>query len=288
MDEMRQGSISERLVERECWSEGRPAGGRATSRSARSRDATPADAGTLARTLRSGVIPRLVEAQRPATPESLPDPERLAHAALSDAPDAASDLVTGWFSTGTKFDVLCLDGLAPAARRLGEMWDDDRCDFAQVTLGTQHLARALRALCERDPAHPAPGCPRALFVSVPGEQHSLGSTMLVEIFRRSGWDAEGGAPRTMAQLAHAVRTHAYDVAGLSAGCSACIGTVATGVRSIRAASSVRTIGVIVGGRLFADDPSLAQAVGADGTARDAREALGLAGALVARSPRRSA
>lgn len=43
---------------------------------------------------------------------------------------------------------------------------------------------------------------------------------------------------------------------------------------------IRIFSVMVGGRVFIEDPSLAVRVGADGTAPDARLAVSMAGALV--------
>ena len=38
-----------------------------------------------------------------------------------------------------------LDLLTPAARQLGAMWDEDRCDFTQVTVGLMRLQQVMRA-----------------------------------------------------------------------------------------------------------------------------------------------
>ena len=39
-----------------------------------------------------------------------------------------------------------LELLAPAARRLGNLWDNDDCDFMEVAVGVQRLQRILRVL----------------------------------------------------------------------------------------------------------------------------------------------
>ena len=43
-------------------------------------------------------------------------------------------------------ELLFLRLLAPAARRLGELWEGDLCTFTDVTIGLSHLQQVLREL----------------------------------------------------------------------------------------------------------------------------------------------
>ena len=77
---------------------------------------------------------------------------------------------------GVSVESLYLDLFAPAARRLGEMWDSDECDFSTVTVALGRLQRLLRELSPAfgtEIGHPANGR-RALFVQPRDEQHSFG------------------------------------------------------------------------------------------------------------------
>lgn len=49
--------------------------------------------------------------------------------------DHLLDYVEGILNRGVGIDTVMVDLLAPAARRLGEYWEEDRCDFVDVTMG---------------------------------------------------------------------------------------------------------------------------------------------------------
>lgn len=109
--------------------------------------------------------------------------------ALCDADDlAASVLVEDLLEAGLSVEDVCLDHLAPAARRLGELWDRDRLPFSEVALAGARIQAILR----RMPAsRVTPSCAQgrgAVFAAVPGEQHTLGVMMAADLFRRNGWD----------------------------------------------------------------------------------------------------
>lgn len=109
--------------------------------------------------------------------------------ALCDEDDlAASLLVDDLLEAGVGVGDLCLDHLAPAARRLGDLWDRDRLPFTEVALASARIQAILRRLpADRGAAslHHARG---AIFGAVPGEQHTLGVMMAADLFRRNGWD----------------------------------------------------------------------------------------------------
>jgi methanogenic corrinoid protein MtbC1 len=70
------------------------------------------------------------------------------------------------------------------------------------------------------------------------------------------------------------------VLAISASMPAHVDGVAALVRAVRADPRTATTRVVVGGRPFLVDPTLAAAVGADGVGRDARQAVALCAGLV--------
>jgi methanogenic corrinoid protein MtbC1 len=185
-------------------------------------------------------------------------------------------------SRGVSLEALYLHLLAPAARRLGEFWSDDRCDFTEVTVALGRLQQALRELSPafRNEAKPREHGRRALLMPAPGEQHTFGLFMVAEFFRRAGWDVWGGPPSSSNDLTGMVRAEWFDVVGLSVGCESRLDVLAAGIRAIRRASRNRAIGVMVGGPTFVMHPELVALVGADATAADARQAAFQAESLV--------
>jgi methanogenic corrinoid protein MtbC1 len=72
----------------------------------------------------------------------------------------------------------------------------------------------------------------------------------------------------------------FDLVGLTVSCDCHIATLTSVVAALRNVSRNPRVCIMVGGRIFSDDPDLAIQVGADGTAKDARLALRAAADLV--------
>lgn len=191
--------------------------------------------------------------------------------------DAAASLA--YFATlrteGASIEALFQDLLAPAARRLGELWDEDINDFMDVTRGVMHLqlivhefSHDLKQEGRRSGPHR-----RALLMPVPGEQHTFGVSLVGEHFRREGWRVWGGPPKSIDEIVELVDGQWFDVVGLSASRLPDPSRIASQIRAIRQASHNPEVKVLVGGHVFAQDTSLVAAVGADATAIDGRHAV---------------
>jgi MerR family transcriptional regulator, light-induced transcriptional regulator len=111
---------------------------------------------------------------------------RYCAALLGTDTDEASALARDALAGGMSFDALCELRLAPAARRLGTLWEEDRLSFAEVALAANRLFAVLRSLAHR----PTPRADTrfAVFSVPPGEEHVLGVTMAAERARGAGWD----------------------------------------------------------------------------------------------------
>lgn len=230
----------------------------------------------LLRTIETEVIPRLRAAHR--TPRADAHPEgpgdadaravsAFAAFALADDFRSAFDYVETLRVQGTSLERLCGDLFAPAARLLGVMWDTDQCDFAQVTLALWCLQQVLREsnaafASELEQSTSAQGM-RTLLVPTPGEEHTLGLTMVVEFFRRAGWDVEGSPPATVADLRRAVTAAWFDVVGLSVSGETRLDVVRQSIVAVRTASLNGQVTILVGGALCVSRPDIAAVVGAD-------------------------
>lgn len=258
-------------------------GSRATQHESRRRQAI------LTRTVELEVIPRLLRAHAPkVVPAVAPLLVTAAHVAdlvglvLARGEPAAVAFVEAMHDQGAAAESLYLDLLAPAARRLGEMWDNDICDFTEVTIGLWRLQNAMREL---SPSFlPSPELrtdgPRVLLVPLPGEMHTFGLSMVYEFFRRAGWNAWSGPVAGSADLRAMVRREWVEVVGFSLACDEKLDVVQAEIRSVRRASQNPALGILVGGPGFTANPLLAAQVGADGTAIDGRQAVLQAQALV--------
>lgn len=241
----------------------------------------------LTRTMQLDVIPRLLAAhnaplQAPSLAVAPVHVLELVQLVLSRGEPAAIAYVEAMRDGGAGAEAIYLDLLAPAALRLGVMWEEDTCDSTEVTVGLWRLQSAMRELSPSfldQPTGRADGA-RILLVPLPGESHTFGLSMVHEFFRRAGWNAWSGPVASSAELAAMVRSERVDVVGFSLSCDERLETAYTEIRAVRRASLNPGIAIMVGGPPFADNPLLAAQLGADGTATDGRQAVAQAQALV--------
>jgi methanogenic corrinoid protein MtbC1 len=261
----------------------------------------------LVRTIEADIIPRLVQAHRgpdgaAATGAGRPaSGQRRVHevSAAIDARSFARQILAAsesqWLdpierlrSAGCSDESICLDLLAPAARELGELWTADLASFSDVTIGTGRLMQLMRRLGPADglPQEGAADGRRVLLVAAPGEQHTFGISMVMDFFRRDGWEVVGDIDGTRLDSVALVAKEWFDVVGFSLGHVARFESLAMIVPQVRQSSRNRSIGVLVGGPVFAERPDLVQRLGADATAFDGRAAPQEANRLLAQRHRR--
>ncbi len=240
----------------------------------------------LAETIEVEIIPRLMLAHRADRTGSDGADSRISRPSLLRedveeftrlillSGDKAKRFVAELVSENVRSETIFLDLLAPCARRLGDLWKEDICDFCQVTLGLGHLHAMLR---EYGHAHSVPDFPsgegrRALLTAAPGEQHTFGISMLSEFLTRAGWDIAGFSALSEEELARLVGQESFALVGLSLGAERNLDTVQSCIDAIRRHSRHDNCVVMVGGPYFLDHPEVADQLGADSTASDARDA----------------
>ena len=246
----------------------------------------------LADIIERDVIPRLVLAHRNApayvdrAPALLPTEEEVTTlttlAVRGNALDIAA-YVEGIIGRDVPLERVYLDLLAPVARRLGEMWAADACDFATVTMALCALQQIVldTGRRAREPLHrPRPGR-RAMLAPVPGEQHGFGLLLVAEFFRRSGWEVWSGTGAGEREITAKVRGESFAIAGFTLSSEDRLGALAQLILVVRRASMNRRIGILVGGTIFDGRPGLVADVGADATAADGAEATLQAETLIA-------
>jgi methanogenic corrinoid protein MtbC1 len=240
----------------------------------------------LGRTIEYDVIPRLMLALGPQSIEDdLTDRRGAAEAAdrveefvdlvLAHDTPVAIKYVTTLRSEGMPLATVYLDLLSPAARRLGEMWENDECSFTDVTIGVCRMHQVLLEFSRcfdatSDSTHQER---EALIVPAPGEQHTFGIFMIMEFLRRRGWDCFSGAPATSKAFQTLVNAHAFGVIGISISADKHIDATAGEIDWIRSRSRNRDAVILVGGSAIQKDPGLVHKMGADGTASDGEEAV---------------
>lgn len=209
----------------------------------------------------------------PITSQSV---EAFARLVMEHDAAAASSYVDMLRAGGASLEDIFMRLLAPTAKRLGELWDIDQADFTEVTVGLcrlQHVLRELGGLFAGEHGQGTPGQKRVLMAPVPGEHHTFGLLMVSEFFRRAGWEVTCDPAITATELNHLVHREWFDVVALSVSCDLLLEKLSSTIRGIRRVSRNPSIGVLVGGRLFVENPRLASVAGADMAAVDGKDAV---------------
>jgi len=240
----------------------------------------------LQRTIETELVPRLLMAHRigvaPRSSDAV-QPRRISDAELNAFIDevvgledsAAPAFVRRLLDEGVSVEAVYLDLLAPTARELGIRWEDDECSFVDVTVALGRLQRVLRDLSQyfqADAAKAPDSAGHVLLTCLPGEQHTLGLILVAEFLMRDGFHVLVGAPWSEEDLLTQVRTEWFDVIGFSAGCDSRLSHLKRDIARIRTASRNPNVRILVGGQVFSLEQELVRRVGADGWARDAKEA----------------
>jgi len=240
----------------------------------------------LAQVVAGRIIPQLLRLHTEVIPEAPPievlvealapsisDISGLAHIVLGDDLEAALAYVLVLRDRGLSMETLFIELLEPTARYLGHLWDEDECDFIDVTLG---VARLQKLLATFNDSCTLPGLDtrrHVLLAMTPGDQHYFGATMVERFLLAAGWHVETAFCKTAAEIASTARKHWFAVAGLTVGSERSLDALAETIQLIRKQSLNSMIGIMVGGPVFTASPALAHDVGADGTAANAPTAV---------------
>jgi hypothetical protein len=157
----------------------------------------------------------------------------------------------------------------PAARSLGDFWDDDSCSESELTLGLCRLHSAVRLLGADAPqAVPRASLhPSVLIAPVPGELHHLVASLDSEWLWKAGWTPQTEFPANDRALEELLSARWIDVLDLSLSAALprqdFMPRLGRTITRARRASQNPALVVVVGGRAFAEDKATSRDVGAD-------------------------
>lgn len=246
----------------------------------------------LSRAIEHEIIPRLMLAHPMAGECLLPaasgvprvsqeDVRAFAQLVLAPDENVAHACIEAMRTSGISVETIYTDLLAPVARHLGELWEDDLCDFTEVTIGLGRLQQVLRELSPAfSQSNVSTSGNRVLLLPGPGEQHTFGLVMVAEFFRRAGWDVGGGPWEAGADPVVMVQREWFDVVGFSLGNVAQLDDLAACIDRVRRAALNKSVCVIVGGPLFLANPEYVTYVNADAASTNGAQAPELAARLV--------
>ena len=241
----------------------------------------------LSRIVAEHVLPHLVAMHEPpaASPPAVPiradEIGNLAKLLLGPENDDAQNYILRLKDEGVSLDDLHAELLEPAARRLGELWEDDTVDFVDVTLGVSRLQRLVHVFEGLDQIPGYDDKRRVLLACAPGEQHSLGSTIVQKFLRSAGWHVWTCASPRIEEPAELAAREWFGVIGFSLSSDMHVDALAAAIARLRQVSLNPKVGIMVGGSAVSRDPSIVARLGADGTAANGPATVILAKKLLA-------
>ena len=242
----------------------------------------------LAHVVEGEIIPRLMMAHQNSVAtsadgnlESAVSPEaieRFAQLTISGGVDDLEDHIVSLTRQGIVIETVFLDLMAPAARKLGEYWEQDVCSFTDVTIGLGQLQTLLFRLSERHKraADTDAVVPKGVFVTPPGSQHSFGIRMVEDLFRRAGWKTICEPAMGLQDLIVLVQTEHIDLVGIGLIVEEQLKPTQEMIVQVRQSSRNAAVKIMVGGKLIVEQPELVDPLGADFSVLDAREAVTIA------------
>ncbi len=184
-------------------------------------------------------------------------------------------------SAGVDIRDLYMDVFQPAMHEVGHLWETNRLTVAQEHLATAITQSVMAQLYSYVFARPSLG--RTMVATcIGGELHELGIRMVADFFEMEGWDVYYlGANMPIDDVVNMVNEQRADMLAISASLNNHVTRARDMINAVRASPIGPEIKIIVGGHPFNRAPHLYETVGADLTARDAREAVQKAGEVLA-------
>ena len=249
----------------------------------------------LSQTLERELIPRLMEALKSSTGNDIDLSDSLESTAASQPNADEKSAVTaseveefvhliihhdasigrGYVQAlrerGVKMPVIYMQLFAVAARRLGSMWDDDECDFTQVTIAVCRMHQLIHSFSdgqhEQLYSH-EPDSRNILLLPADGEQHTFGLLMAGEFFRSAGWNVYNGAADSEQELLGILARQSFDAVGVSISAERNQQALHDQIARLREVSRNKHLLIVAGGYLINCHPEKAQELGADCAAHD--------------------
>lgn len=241
----------------------------------------------LSKIIAEHVVPQLVALHVPAPAPAAPaamrsdDIAELARLVMGPDNEDAANHVLRLKDGGVSLDDLHADLLEPTARLLGDLWNEDKADFVDVTIGVSRLQRLVHVFEGLEVVGDYDEKRRVLLAAAPGEQHSLGSTIVQKFLRAGGWHVWSCASPEITEPAEIASREWFAVVGFSLGSDVHLDLLKEAIRLVRQRSLNPKVGIMIGGSAVTRQPELVVKVGADGTAANGPSAVVLAKKLLA-------
>ncbi|GAB4217257.1 MAG: hypothetical protein OHK0022_59310 [Roseiflexaceae bacterium] len=194
---------------------------------------------------------------------------------------SAQVVVRAAMARGADIRDLYLHVFQPALYEVGRLWESNQFTVAQEHLATA-ITQSIMAQLAGELLAPAPLGRTMLATCIGGEHHEIGIRMVSDFFELEGWNVVYlGANVPIADVVQMVATQRADLLAISVTLNSHVTRARDLIAAVRASPAGARCRIMAGGQPFLRSPDLYSTIGADFTARDAREAVQRAQAALA-------
>jgi methanogenic corrinoid protein MtbC1 len=163
--------------------------------------------------------------------------------------------------------------IKPTMYKIGSLWEEGEISTAEEHLASSIVSRIISSLYSRFiTLENEKG--KAVISAIANEYHEIGSRIISDSLEMDGWDVEHlGADTPKEDLIEFLKKEEPIFIGLSAALPFNINNLIETIELIKSNSQLDDIKILVGGKVFNDNPELWKKTGADASARNGREAV---------------
>lgn len=207
--------------------------------------------------------------------------EHFTNLLLNSSDSEAVHFIDRLFRDGASANAVFANVLSPSARLLGALWQQDKCSFADVTLGLSAIHRVLYREADRLGREiGATSHDHAILITpLPGENHIFAASLLAEYFRAALWMVRSGIGESKSAIVQIVRRQPFDVVGITVSSVHKIPACKQLIGEIREHSLNPNVKILTGGPPFIENAVTCDDVNSDATALDAANAVRVAKAV---------
>lgn len=195
----------------------------------------------------------------------------------------ATDQILELAEAGVGVGDIYLHIFSRSQQEIGRLWQTSQISVAKehfCTALTQAIMARLWSYMIREESEGK----RMIVTCITGDQHELGGRMLADFFEMAGWDTYFfGANTPISGILESAKEHKADVLSISVTMPHLLDNVRELISLVRQDADLSELKILVGGYPFRAESKLWKAVGADGSAETARDAVKVVNEIVSGS-----
>jgi methanogenic corrinoid protein MtbC1 len=192
----------------------------------------------------------------------------------------ASQLILQAIDEGVSIKDIYLHVFQRSQYEIGRLWQTNQVSVAEEHYVSAATQLVMSQLYPHIFSNDRNGL-RLVAACIGGELHEIGIRMVADFFEMEGWDTYYlGANTPPGSIVEAVEARQADVLAISATMTFHVGAVANLIEQVRGTEAGRQAKILVGGYPFNVSSVLGERLGADASAPNAQEAIGVANRLV--------